>query len=599
MSMKRILLVTAIILLQTYDLYSQEEDVYSQNTFGGTGLIQTPTARFSPDGEFGFGFSTDTPYNRIHSKVQIFPWMEAVLRYTEGQYKAYFPGSPQTWKDKGIDFKFKLNEETDILPAIAIGLQDLGGTGAYSGEYIVAAKRFNNLDFNIGMGWGRLAGTNQFSNPVGWIDNDRKIRGGYFSRGGKLSIGRLFSGENISVFGGMEYFTPIQNLSLKLEYDTSDYSEVEGIEKRFDDVGDIFEVKSRLNYALNYRLYLGQRDNIDFSLGYVRGDTLYASASVNSNLNFSGSPKIVMGAEKLKRQKWRPFDTQTQKFQKYLIDKIIKELGNSGFVTHNIIFSGNELAAEISQSAFLKTSQAFDLASRVLANNAPKNIETITVINIDQGIETIRSSVDINALRDFVSRGAFPEELMEFDSINSFESADSIIRENEYLYPNFFWEIKPHALGTLQHQERFYFWQLEALIHAAYSFKKGLYLVSDVGINIANNYDTYTYHIPDGQLHHVRQNRRLYLTEGESGLRKLALEYLFKVNNNVSAKLSAGYLEWMYGGVGGEVIYMPDHKRWALGIDAFYVKQREYDQRFSFKDYETFTGFISYYQDIP
>ena len=74
---------------------------------------------------------------------------------------------------------------------------------------------------------------------------------------------------------------------------------------------------------------------------------------------------------------------------------------------------------------------------------------------------------------------------------------------------------------------------------------------------------------------------------------------LFKVNNNVSAKLSAGYLEWMYGGVGGEVIYMPDHKRWALGIDAFYVKQREYDQRFSFKDYETFTGFISYYQDIP
>ena len=44
---------------------------------------------------------------------------------------------------------------------------------------------------------------------------------------------------------------------------------------------------------------------------------------------------------------------------------------------------------------------------------------------------------------------------------------------------------------------------------------------------------------------------------------------------------------------------MPDHKRWALGVDAFYVKQREYDQGFSFRNYETLTGLISYYQDIP
>ena len=52
-----------------------------------------------------------------------------------------------------------------------------------------------------------------------------------------------------------------------------------------------------------------------------------------------------------------------------------------------IIYNDNEIAAEISQARFQKTTQALDLASRILANNAPKNINQITVINIDNGIE--------------------------------------------------------------------------------------------------------------------------------------------------------------------------------------------------------------------
>ena len=55
----------------------------------------------------------------------------------------------------------------------------------------------------------------------------------------------------------------------------------------------------------------------------------------------------------------------------------------------------------------------------------------------------------------------------------------------------------------------------------------------------------------------------------------------------------------MYGGVGGELLYMPDNKRWALGLDAYWVKQREFDQKFSFQDYQTVTGFVSFYYNLP
>ena len=153
--------------------------------------------------------------------------------------------------------------------------------------------------------------------------------------------------------------------------------------------------------------------------------------------------------------------------------------------------------------------------------------------------------------------------------------------------------------GTLQHQLKFYFYQLEALAHFTYSIDRGLYLMGDFGIDITNNYDGYSWHVPDGELYHVRQDRRLYLTNGESGIRRLALDYYLDLSPNIKAKFSAGILEWMYGGIGGEIIYYPSDENWAIGFDTYWVKQRDFDQKFSFKEYETVTGFLSAYYDIP
>ena len=107
--------------------YTQDYiDPYTHSVNGGIGLIEVPNARFSNDGEFGFGVSLDEPFNRVYGKVQIFPWMEAVLRYTEGQFRPYSKGSGQTWKDKGIDFKFRLMQESESFPQIAVGVVDTG-----------------------------------------------------------------------------------------------------------------------------------------------------------------------------------------------------------------------------------------------------------------------------------------------------------------------------------------------------------------------------------------------------------------------------------------------------------------------------------------
>ncbi len=578
-------------------------DQYSQSAYGGIGLIVTPTARFSNDGEFGFGVSSSAPYNRLYGRAQFFPWMEAVVRYTEGTNLGYYGDTfriSQTWKDKGIDIKIRLLEENTNRPELALAFTDLGGLGSFASESLVASKRFGNIDWTIGLGWGRLGGADHFDNIIGWLDSERKVRGGYGGLGGTINFKNFFSGERVAVFGGFEYFTPIDNLSFKLEYDTSSYTGIGAPIKIKEVDSDIFELDSRFNYAMNYRVNLGERDKLDLSLGLVRGNTVYANLAVHSNLNYKGMPKATIGAEKIRNSNLpaKSFRELDQKWQTFLTNRIIKEMANNGFVTHRVIFDRKELSAEISQGRFKETTKFLDLASKILSNNALQNIEKVTVINIDHGIETMRSSATREEVSIAALNGPLPEDLFVFNEISR-PSAEALVRENDFLYPNFYWEIKPHLNTTFQHQQRFFFWQLEALIHTEYSIKKGLYLTTDIGIDITSNFEDYTYHIPDGELYNVRQDRRLYLTQGKTGLRRMALDYLVDLHPNLKGKLSAGYIEWMYGGIGGELLYMPDNKRWAIGVDTHWVKQRDYDQKFSFKDYETVTGFLNYYQEIP
>ena len=127
--------------LSTADPNNESDNYhFSQSTYGPVGLIQNPTATFDKDGELIFGISSDQPYNRLYGKVQFFPWLEAVLKYTEGENKTYNRGLTQTWKDKGIDLKIRLLEEREYIPALAVGIYDVGGTGSFSSEFITSSS---------------------------------------------------------------------------------------------------------------------------------------------------------------------------------------------------------------------------------------------------------------------------------------------------------------------------------------------------------------------------------------------------------------------------------------------------------------------------
>ena len=110
-------------------------------------------------------------------------------------------------------------KEEDSLPAIAVGFNDIAGTGLFGSEYIVSSYGVKNLDFHFGIGWGSLNNiSGNYKNPLGYIYDDFNFRPSeVVSTGGQFELSKYFSGR-VSPFYGLSYAHG-DNLIFKFEKD--------------------------------------------------------------------------------------------------------------------------------------------------------------------------------------------------------------------------------------------------------------------------------------------------------------------------------------------------------------------------------------------
>ena len=74
----------------------------------------------------------------------------------------------------------------------------------------------------------------------------------------------------------------------------------------------------------------------------------------------------------------------------------------------------------------------------------------------------------------------------------------------------------------------------------------------------------------------------------------MQLDYFWSPKKEIYAKASVGIFEMMYGGFGGEVLYKPFNSNLMIGLEAYKVRKRAFDQRSRFLDYETTTGHVNF-----
>ena len=169
--------------------------------------------------------------------------------------------------------------ESDSLPAIALGLRDIAGTGLFSSEYFVLTKKFGNFDITTGLGWGLLGSANNIYNPLKGLDKSFGIRNAELGQGGDFALKSWFSGAT-SLLGGIEYDLKRYGMRLKLEYDTS--KPHLNRNPRADS-----KPSSNFNFGINYFPY----NWLTLFAGLERGSEFRFSFSIKGNFYEDTLPK--------------------------------------------------------------------------------------------------------------------------------------------------------------------------------------------------------------------------------------------------------------------------------------------------------------------
>ena len=115
--------------------------------------------------------------------------------------------------------------------------------------------------------------------------------------------------------------------------------------------------------------------------------------------------------------------------------------------------------------------------------------------------------------------------------------------------------------------------------------------------SIFNNYNVNT-RVSDSVLPRVRSESNLYNQQGDPGITSLTFQSLNKLSPNTYSRLTFGYLEEMFAGLSGEILWKPADENWGLGVEINHVAQRDFDQSFGLRDYRTTTGHVSAYFDF-
>lgn len=559
----------------------------SQGDFGGVGLLQMPTARMAKTGEFSANYVDNDQYRRWSISAQPFDWFEATLRYTDVRTKKYsqyedFSGD-QTYKDKGMDFKFRLWQESNYLPQVSVGFRDLMGTGLFDSEFVTASKRYGPFDFTIGIGWGNMAESGNIKNPFcEYKDSWCQRNSGYSGSGGKFDVDSLFHGP-AAIFGGIEYQTPWQPLRLKLEYDGNDYS------KEF--AGHISQ-DSPWNVGAVYRVF----DNLDSHLSWQRGNTLMWGVTFRTNFN-DMKPAHIDQPRPIYQPNQVPATMTDVKWQALTAD--LKD--NAGWQDTEFYTTSNTVTVIGTQSKYRDESEAMKRASLLAANYLPGTVDELNVVERKANFQLQETRIDLPSVRRANVVQVLGDEQHEKSTV---QAAGNIKGKPIYASERkaFSYSFDPDLTQSFGGAESFYMYQLGINANVDWRINESNSLQGTLFVNLMNNYDEFNYKAPppDGAaLPRVRTWIREYVDSSNVLLNNLQLTHMQPLAQDWYGQVYGGYLEMMYAGIGSEVLYRPYGKTWAIGVDANWVKQRDWNNTLKMADYDVMTGHVTAYWQLP
>jgi membrane-associated phospholipid phosphatase len=558
--------------------------------WGEVGLLQTPSARMAPPGEVRSHLSATYPYVRGTVMLQPLDWLEAGFRYTDIADRLYgvaIAGS-QTYKDKSIDLKLRLREESATLPQLALGLRDIGGTGLFSGEYLVASKRSGPWDLSAGLGWGYMGGRGHITAPLGFLGEGFKTRPGSDNgNGGTTNFQSMFHG-NAALFGGVQWQSPAGAWVLKAELDGNDY--------RNEPLGTSVAASSPVNLGLVYRY----SPYVDLSVGWEHGNRAMLGLTLHAALSKLETPKVLdqvlaraqrAAPAALPANGWAGVAAGVERHTGWSVQQLAQQHAT--------------LSATVQTNGSLFLTEQVERAATVLHQSAPAEVGRFVLDLQQRGLALSRVEIDRNEWAAQHTQAQAPALRLEAQQTGPApaptptpvtQAAGDAPAYQRPVASALQLNLGPSYSQILGGPDGFLLYQLGLQAKLDWRLSPTTWLAGAVNARLLDNYANFVYDAPS-DLPRVRTHMREYVTTSRLTLPLLQLTHVQDLGHSHYLSAYAGMLEPMYAGAGAEWLYRPWRSPLALGVDVNHVRQRNYAQDFGLGDYAVNTGHASVYWD--
>lgn len=549
---------------------------FSQNSFSGAsdislygmpGHVDTPAATALPDGEIALTFAGVGGQLRHTAAFQISPRLTGAFRYTISGPEY---GQGQNF-DRSLDLSYQIVPEGQIRPALSVGLRDFAGTGRFSSEYFVATKHIGDrFVATAGMGWGRIAG-----NPRRTLAGTNAIN----------TYKYWFSGTP-ELFGAVTW-RATDRLAFTAEYSPDAYD----LENRL--FG--FNRSERVNLGVSYEF----RNNWSFSGYYVQDAEVGfrftrllnpKSSPAPGGREEAPMPVHVRSGKGNAARSWDDHLTDTKHIKDSTRDALLKQ----GLVLEGLDLDGTTATLRLRNLRYAAGAQAIGRASRVLTNTLPPEIETFRVVLVVSGLNTTVTTISRSDLEKLEWH---PDGAAQLYARADIQDAYAIRTSDDQQYDAFGARVGPYISPALFDPDAPIRADFGMEAEASYALRPNFLISGKLRYPLIGNKDQST-RVSDSVLPHVRSDAAEYDRQADLELSHLTAEYFFRPAKNVYGRVTAGYLERMYGGLSAELLWKDPYKSYAIGGDINFVRQRDFDVLFDFRDYQVATGHLSYYHRL-
>ncbi len=562
------------------DSYTYFDPTY--NSIGQTGLIHLPTASLQKDGAVGVTLGGSSLNKFISVIATPFPWLETSFFYHRPRDTIYI-GKDQ-YLDKGFNLKAGFSYRGIDF---AVGIDDVAGTGFLSKEYLAATLNNGNFILTLGVGTGAFAADHSFTNP---ISSFRDRPGNKFSqagaRGGELDLNTFFKGP-IGIFGGIEFHSSrIPGLAFKIENNPFDYEGNFGfLAGGAPTLRSIQERKKEKDF--NYSVYYKFKNDFNISISKIKGNSF--DFMLSKKFYFNG-PKKTVKPKKTKQV------SQSKDNELALYQNILRNLEFDNLYLQSAELEDNKLRLAIANNKYNNPIQVFEhtkLVVNELANAHDIKISTLEITNVNSGIETATmSGKTINWLN--------PDKIGYVEIIEATNDTDQYNFQTILSFPEFYNTFEPEFIYRYGDPTRFFAGGVDIQLNSEIKFSPDTYLTTALSYQVFNSFERLRYYPDSPYLPHVRTDVVQYLNNRpDLYLNNMQLDKLSKISNGHYLKFSAGMYEMMFGGYGAEYLWKPFRSTFSIGMSLYKVKQRDFEQRFKFGEYETSTGHINFIKFFP